>query len=37
MSLSAINVAKVVHWLALPQEKRKAFSMNDIKTMNHNV
>jgi hypothetical protein len=37
MSLSAINVAKIVHWLALPKEKRKAFSMNDIKTMNHNA
>jgi hypothetical protein len=37
MALSAINVAKVVHWLALPKEKRKAFSMNDIKTMNHNA
>ena len=37
LALSAINVAKVVHWLALPKEKRKAFSMNDIKTMNHNA
>jgi len=37
LALSAINVAKVVHWLALPTEKRKAFSMNDIKTMNHNA
>ncbi|MFA6249762.1 MAG: transposase [Mucilaginibacter sp.] len=37
MALSAVNVAKVVHWLALPKEKRKAFSMNDIKTMNHNA
>lgn len=37
LALSAINIAKVVHWLALPKEKRKAFSMNDIKTMNHNT
>jgi hypothetical protein len=36
-ALSAINIAKVVHWLALPKEQRKAFSMNDIKTMNHNA
>jgi len=36
-ALSAINVAKVVHWMALPKEKRKAFSINDIKTMNHNA
>ena len=35
-SLTAINIAKVVHWLSVPKEKRKAFSMNDIKTMNHN-
>jgi hypothetical protein len=37
LALSVINVAKVVHWLALPKEKRKAFSMNDIKTINHNA
>jgi len=37
LALSAINVAKVVHWLVLPKEKRKAFPMNDIKTMNHNT
>ena len=37
MALSAINIAKVIHWLALPIEKRKAFSMSDIKTMNHNT
>jgi Transposase DDE domain len=36
-ALSAINIAKVVHWLALPKQQRKAFSMNDIKTMNHNA
>jgi len=35
-SLTAINIAKVVHWLSVPKENRKAFSMNDIKTMNHN-
>lgn len=37
LALSAINIAKVTHWLNLPKEQRKAFSMNDIKTMNHNA
>jgi hypothetical protein len=36
-ALSAINIAKITHWLALPKDQRKAFSMNDIKTMNHNA
>jgi hypothetical protein len=36
-SLTSINSAKVVHWLSLPREERKAFSMSDIKTMNHNT
>jgi hypothetical protein len=36
-SLTSINIAKVVHWLSLPREERKAFSMSDIKTMNHNT
>jgi len=36
-SLTSINIAKVVHWLNLPREERKAFSMSDIKTMNHNT
>ena len=36
-SLTSINIAKVVHWLSLPKEERKAFSMSDIKTMNHNT
>jgi hypothetical protein len=35
-SLTAINIAKVEHWLSIPKEKRMAFSMTDIKTMNHN-
>lgn len=35
-ALSAINIAKVEHWLSLPKEVRKQFSMADIKTMNHN-
>ena len=36
-SLTSINIAKAVHWLSIPKEQRGAFSMSDIKTMNHNV
>lgn len=35
-SLTAINIAKVEHWLSIPKEKRESFSMSDIKTINHN-
>jgi hypothetical protein len=35
-ALTAINIAKVEHWLSTPKEVRKPFSMTDIKTMNHN-
>ncbi len=35
-SLTAINIAKVEHWLNIPKGVRKPFSMADIKTMNHN-
>lgn len=35
-SLTAINIAKVEHWLSIPKKDRKAFSMSDIKTQNHN-
>ena len=35
-ALTAINIAKVEHWLSIPKEVRKPFSMADIKTMNHN-
>ena len=37
MSLTAVNVAKVVHWFPIPKEERKAFSLSDIKTINHNT
>ncbi len=37
MSLTAVNVAKVVHWYSIPIEKRKSFSLSDIKTINHNT
>ena len=36
-SLTAIDIARVVHWLSLPKEERKSFSMSDIKTLNHNT
>lgn len=36
-SLTSINIAKAIHWLSIPKEKRAAFSMADIKTMNHNA
>jgi len=36
-SLTAINIAKVEHWLSIAKEERPAFSMADIKTMYHNT
>lgn len=36
MSLTTINIAKVTHWLSIPKEDRKSFSMSNIKTMYHN-
>ncbi len=36
-SLTSINIAKAVHWLNISKEKRGAFSMSDVKTMNHNI
>lgn len=35
-SLTSVNVAKVAHWLNLPEEKRKAFSMATVKALHHN-
>jgi DDE family transposase len=35
-SLTTINIAKVEHWISVPKDQRKSFSMSDIKTMNHN-
>lgn len=35
-SLTAVNVAKVQHWLCLSQQERKAFSMANVKTLHHN-
>jgi hypothetical protein len=36
-SLTSINIAKAIHWLSIPRESRGAFSISDIKTMNHNI
>jgi hypothetical protein len=35
-SLTAINIAKITHWLTVPKQEREAFSMADIKTIHHN-
>lgn len=37
MSLTAIDIAKVVHWFSIPKSQREEFSMADIKTMNHSA
>jgi Transposase DDE domain len=37
MALTAVNVAKIVHWYSIPIDKRKSFSMADVKTINHNT
>ncbi|HKG69918.1 MAG TPA: transposase [Segetibacter sp.] len=36
MALSAVSVAKAAVWLSLPEEKREAFSMRNIKLMYYN-
>lgn len=36
-SLTSINLAKITHWLSIDKEQRKAFSMADVKTLNHNI
>jgi hypothetical protein len=37
LSLTAVNLAKIVHWYSIPKEQRKSFSLADIKTFNHNT
>jgi hypothetical protein len=37
MSLTAVSVARAVHWFSVEKENRKAFSLADIKTMNYNA
>jgi hypothetical protein len=36
-SLTSINIARICQWLSLPNEKREAFSMADVKTLYHNM
>lgn len=35
-SLTSVNIAKITHWLPVPKNERKAFSISDVKTMYHN-
>lgn len=35
-SLTAVGLARVEHWYCLPPGERAAFSMTQVKTMNHN-
>jgi len=35
-SLTAINIAKISHWIRTPKEKRKSFSMANVKTRYYN-
>ena len=35
-ALTAINIAKVEHWLCLPATQRQGFSMANVKTLHHN-
>jgi len=36
LALTAINLAKISHWLCVPKDKRKAFSMSSVKTVYSN-
>lgn len=36
LSLTSVNLAKITHWLPIPKQQRKAFSMCDVKTIYHN-
>lgn len=35
-SLTAVNIAKVKHWVKPPGNERGSFSISNIKTLNHN-
>lgn len=37
ISLTAVNIAKAVHWYSIPKQERKAFSLVDVKVINHNI
>ena len=36
-ALIVLNLVKAVHWLKIPKKGRGSFSMNDVKTINHNA
>jgi len=36
MSLTSVNIAKYTHWISIPKDERKEFSLSSIKTMYHN-
>jgi hypothetical protein len=36
MALTSVNLTKVTHWLSIPKEERKSFSMSDAKVFYHN-
>lgn len=35
-ALTAVNLAKVTHWISVPKHQRKPFSLSNIKTVYHN-
>jgi len=35
-ALTAVNIAKITHWMALPKELRNEFSIAEVKTLYHN-
>jgi hypothetical protein len=37
MSLTTVNVAKIIRWCSIPIQERKSFSLSDIKIINHNT
>lgn len=36
LALTAINLSKISHWLCVPEDERKAFSMSSVKTVYSN-
>jgi len=36
LALTAVNIAKITHWIPLKKEKRLTFSMRDVKTFYSN-
>lgn len=35
-ALTAVNIAKITHWIPIPKQQRKEFSMAEVKTIYHN-